>query len=179
MRPTKIRRTQLPDVSRALYTLLLWADWDAAIAQQERDETKAFELWDNESHARAWAAIESQAVPEWAAVYPGTRPPSWWYWSAPELRRLTGGVYKEITGIHRCHDTGVPYIDGGWKNVPTVESTPALLDRLGLWLSGERARVPASAFASQPFSYAEDDFLQAPSGVPGQQQDDADDDSAA
>jgi hypothetical protein len=35
--------------------------------------------------------------------------------------------------------------------------------------------VPASAFASRPFSYAEDDFLQAPSGVPGQQQDDADD----
>jgi hypothetical protein len=174
MRPTKIRRTQLPDVSPALYTLLLWGDWSAAMAQQERDGTEPFELWDiGEKHEAVWHAIVDRAIAEWTAVYPGTRPTSWWYWTAPELRRPTTGRYAEISGVRRCHETGVPCISNGWTSPPMVESTPAYLDRLSLWLPAERPRVPASAFKPQRFSYG-GNLLVAPRGVPGQQHGDDD-----
>ncbi len=182
MRPTKARRTQAPDVSPALYLLLTWGDFPAAHAQAERDGTSPWELFCGDQHEAAWHAIEAQAVAEWADVHPGSRPPKWWHWSAPELRRLIGAAHV-IKGLHRCHETGVPYISNGFdEDRPMVESTAALLDRLNLWLPGERARVPADAFAAKRFNYRDGDTM-APCRVPGRadfaDEGDADDDTPA
>jgi hypothetical protein len=51
-----------------------------------------------------------------------------------------------------------------------VESTPAYLDRLALWLDGERDRVPACEFDPQPFSW--DLTHHSPQGAPDADEDD-------
>ena len=158
MPTTRRRRTRKPahlEVSRAVFILLTWDDWSAAAAQQERDKSNALELFGGwQKYPDSWAVIEDRAVAAWVEAYPGTRPTSWWRWSAPELRRLTGGTYTLIKGMGRCHETGLPYIDHGWRHDPPLaETQPGCLDRLDLWLPGERERVPTQAFESQLFSY--------------------------
>ena len=134
---------------------LTWNNWNAARAQQEHDGTSAWELFGGwPQYPAVWATIADRAVSEWSAQYPGTRPASWWFWSAPELRRLTRGTYTGVKGMHRCHETGIAYI-GDWEDdPPLVESQPTFLDRLNLWIPGERDRVPSAAFAKQLFSHA-------------------------
>ena len=153
-RRRRTRKPKRPEVSQALFFYLTWGDYHAAREQQKRDGTNSWELvggWPD--YPSAWSMIESRAVEAWVQACPGSRPASWWKWSAREVRRLTGR-YTLIKGLDRCHDTGIPHIDNGWQDhPPLVESTPALLDRLELWLPGERERVPAEAFAEQPFSY--------------------------
>ena len=144
---------------------MTWGEWHAARAQAERDSTNPWELFGGwPQYPAVWATIADRAVAEWSAQYPGTRPASWWFWSAPELRRLTGGTYRCIVGAGRCHDTGIPYIDGWQDDPPVVESEPAFLDRQDLWIQGERERVSPSAFAEQLFSY---ELTVAPRGAPG------------
>jgi hypothetical protein len=153
-RTPKQRRAALVDVSRALWLLLLWGDWRAAHDAAVEDETSTFELYEIGSrHERAWRAIEPQALEVWTDGHPGTRPPSWWKWSAPELRLVTGR-FRFMNGHRRCQPTGVPYGEPlDWNDPPLVETTPAYLDRLGLWLQNERARVKPSAFRPQSFSW--------------------------
>jgi len=155
---------QTIDVSPALYIWLLWHDWDAARDRAQADTTSTWELFDlGEEHRIAWLAIAELAVPEWIRFYPGTRPPMWWQFSAPELRRMTGGTFTEVVGAHRCQPTGVPYGAPDWNDPPMVESQPAYLDRLNLWLPGEQARVTKEDFAPRRFSW---DLTVAPQGVP-------------
>jgi hypothetical protein len=143
------------EILPSMRAYLTWADWQRAWTLATREGlTAQHGLYASPEQLQAiWYRIVDQALADWTRKFPGTRPKSWWEWSAPELRRLQGGVYHLIDGAGRCHPTGVPYI-GDWEaHPPRVESTPAYLDRLELWLPRERARVPTSAFASQPFSY--------------------------
>jgi hypothetical protein len=55
---------------------------------------------------------------------------------------------------------GIPYIDE-WRNDSPLESQAGYLDRLRLWLPGERARVSPQAFNPEIFSY---DLTVAPDG---------------
>jgi hypothetical protein len=103
---------------------------------------------------KAWTFVEAELLAAWVIHSPGTRPASWWRYSdsVSELRRVTG-LFTELIGRHRCHETGICYlVPGDPRDPPVVESQAAFLDRLDLWLPGERARVPAEAFAESPFS---------------------------
>ena len=54
----------------------------------------------------------------------------------------------------RCQSTGIPYgAPDDWTDLPMVEGQAAYLDRLDLWIAGERARVRPEAFDPQPFSW--------------------------
>jgi hypothetical protein len=154
LRPPKKRRPAEPDVPACLYHWLLWRDWRGAVEIAKDDDDSIAVLYFNEFEERpCWHAIERRALEEWIEEYPGTRPESFWLYSAPELRRLTGGSCRLIEGATRCHKTGIPYFDWfGVTDLPLVESEPAFLDRFNLWLPGERARVPADAFASKRFT---------------------------
>jgi hypothetical protein len=168
LRIPKARRGDALHVSRAVFLWLTWGDWTAAFEQAQADDEGMRELFfDAKSRQtrRYWVAIEDEALAAWTAVYPGTRPPAWWFYSQPEpeLRQLIGGVYRIIPGAERCHPTGIAYIDDWKDDPPLVESQPAYLDRLRLWLPKERAQVDREAFASQPFSYS---LTVAPRGVP-------------
>jgi hypothetical protein len=61
---------------------------------------------------RRWRDVEGEVLTWWVANHPGTRPSTWWRYSAPERPRLR-------------------------------ETEHRYLDRLGLWLAGERERVSA------------------------------------
>lgn len=156
LRNPKTRRAV--EISACIFSWLLWRDASAARAQAERDgDLDVFDahyFFDWSKEAQLWASIEAEALEEWTPALPGTRPRLWWQYSAPELRELTGGgAYHETAGAGRCHETGIPYIANWESDPPLVESTPMYLDRLDLWLPGERARVPVSAFAAEQFSY--------------------------
>ena len=141
-------------VSRALQHLLIWGDFSAACTIADEDGDDPFDLFAGvDEHERAWAAIVEDAVIDWTTVYPGSRPIAWWQWTAPELRQVIGGTYRSILGVGRCHQSGIPYIAVDRDDPPLIESTPAFLDRLGLWRPGERARVSPDAFTPQTFSF--------------------------
>lgn len=157
--PRKLRNSKTRhhaiDVSAALFHFLVWGDFEAAAALTVPGASKweLFEASGTDTHQKAWAAIVEDALAAWTRVYPGTRPRNWWQWSAPELRRVHGR-FQTVRGRWRCQDSGVPYgAPEDWDDRPMVESVPAYLDRLGLWLEGERARVPSAAFDPQPFAW--------------------------
>jgi hypothetical protein len=154
LRPGKARRSTVSSVSDALFVWLTFRDWETASALQQSQDTNKWELFDLlMQHPDVWETIRPAALAAWTAEYPGTRPESWWLWSAPELRQVYGR-FTASGGINRCHATGVPYgAPADWNDRPMVESTPGFLDRLGLWLDGEHERVPAAAFEPQPFSW--------------------------
>jgi hypothetical protein len=162
------RTTPALDIPRSFYVWLLWNDFDAAIEAADAEGGEGIKEIYFASHAeleRAWQAIEPEAVAEWIESYPGTRPPRWWYHSAPELRRLEGGEFGHISGAARCHPTGCPYINEWQADPPIVESQAAYLDRFDLWLPGERARVLKAAFAARRFSF---DLTWAPNAPDGE-----------
>jgi len=155
--PRKLRRPKMRTdivVPRWLRHWLTWGDFSAACTIADEDGDDPFDLFAGvDEHERAWAAIVDDALSDFVAVYPGSRPNAWWQWTALELRQVIGGTYRSILGVGRCHQTGVPYIAVDRDDPPLIESTPALLDRLGLWRPGERARVSPDAFTPQIFSF--------------------------
>lgn len=158
LRTAKRRHDEIR-VSPLMYRMLLWGVWPKP-NEIEQDPADMRELYDDiflgtgvNSQQRAWSAIEDEALSEWTELFPGTRPPAWWTYSAPSLRQIFG-EFRSVVGSGRCQPTGIPF--GGpvdWKDLPFVESTPAYLDRLGLWLSGERQRVRSEAFDPELFSW--------------------------
>lgn len=158
--PRKLRhpkaRHNAVQVSAATRAYLTWNSYTLARAMTgaETDEQLAGIYFFVNQAIALWDEVADDAVADVAAHYPGCRPVNWWRFSAPDLRLLIGGSYTRIAGLHRCHDTGIPYIGNGWTaDPPLVESVPAYLDRLNLWLPGERERVAAAAFKARPFSY--------------------------
>ncbi|MEZ5290164.1 MAG: hypothetical protein R2745_03700 [Vicinamibacterales bacterium] len=164
LRRPKLRRASAAEIHPGLAAYLLWRDINEAADLYAQDDTSAFDLWMDEHHQAAWHAIEREALAEWVRAFPGTRPASWWWWSAPELRRVLIDVQPEpvVAALDRCHETGIPRF--AWTGQPPLmESQPAYLERLGLWLSGERRRVPQAAFEPQVLTK---DVLQQPRGNP-------------
>ncbi len=157
--PTKRRRvtrhgTPPRAVSAALYHLLTWDDFAGACRLAAAHTTNPWECFDNGTHQSAWRAIEDRALRDWVAIYPGTRPRSWWQWSAPDVRDVIGR-FRLGRGVDRCWATGVPH--GAPEDVsdpPLVETEPAYLDRWQLWLPDERARVSPAAFAPVRWCWA-------------------------
>jgi hypothetical protein len=155
LRTPKHRRGSGIPVSKALFSFLVWGDYRAASALAEPGDSR-WELFDGigpHEHRAVWEAIVDEALDVWTRRHPGSRPPNWWQWTAPELRRIFGR-FTVVKGHGRCQSTGVPFgSPDEWTDLPMVESTPAYLDRLALWLDGERDRVPACDFDPQPFSW--------------------------
>lgn len=161
------RKRRLPKVRHGLYVgpgLFEYLVFRCPLAEAMRLEADSREDGEAEiarsvfyqpgGHERYWAAIVEDAIAEWAQYYPGSRPERWWEYSAPELRRISGG-FTVLQGASRCQSTGIPYgSPADEKHPPMVESEPAFLDRHGLWLPGERRRVPPSEFLPSPFDWA-------------------------
>ena len=171
LRTPKPRRDQSVSVSNALYLYLVWHDFHAACAQADADGSDAWELFNHgPHHAAAWQAIADQAVRDWVVPYPGTRPRAWWWWSAPSLRQVFGR-FTVKPGAGRCQATGIPFgAPDDWDDLPMVESQAGLLDRVNLWVPGERARVSPAAFAPEPFDWS---LTIEKGGVPGDSEDEA------
>jgi hypothetical protein len=150
--PRKLRaskkRTRPIDVCPALFAYLTWRDFGAATDLLRPQDSKwvLFPMGPA-SHEHAWRAIEHDAVDAWIERYPGSRPASWWYWSAPELRRVVGAFTVLENPRERCQSSGVPFLrPDNWSDPPEVETQAAYLSRLALWRDGERERVSDDAF---------------------------------
>lgn len=93
---------------------------------------------------KLWEQYRDAVLVEWVQKRPGSRPRLWWQFEAPEPQR------------RRLDDTGTPFLSSGTRcgiptgwprgSAPLFESQPAYLDRLGLLIPGERARIPATAW---------------------------------
>lgn len=115
---------------------------------------------------RMWAACRDQVLADWVAQHPGSRPVGWWQCEAPEaMRRRLGGIgtpqFEPIDGSDRfALHRGIPryWMDADRIRIygrgtavdpadpPVFESQAVYLDRLGLFLPGERARLTAADF---------------------------------
>jgi hypothetical protein len=104
-------------------------------------------------HSRLWRQNEDELVAEWSEQHPGCRPAGWWEFSAIEARH-----WVDAEGIARPPDIGPDWClwrdswgivldDRAGRRVVAVESEPSYLARLGLFLPGERRRLPRNAFA--------------------------------
>ena len=136
------------DVALAVQIWLLFHDYRAAENRDPDGLHSVYFTWDQTA---AWEAMATPAIAYWAKRFPGTRPAPWWEWSAPELRQLDG-KFTVIPGAGRCWPTGAAFIKFAADAPPLLESQPAFLDRLQLWLPGERRRVAPDAFAARRFS---------------------------
>ncbi|MGR9372310.1 hypothetical protein [Rhizobium leguminosarum] len=117
-----------------------------------------------------WRGDGKRVIDAWIADYPGSRPDFWWRFDAPEPRRRLGGIGMpswEALSVKPNFRRGLPstwiddrdvaiFRDGGcgrqpdpdWPGIPKdptdpprFESEAAYLDRLGLFLPGERKRL--------------------------------------
>lgn len=84
-----------------------------------------------------WREYGAVVLPLWVRRYPGTRPAAFWRVEAPEPRRRLDGRPARWRGPRGTHGAG------------EYEGQAAYLDRLGLLLKGERARIPAAAWAPE------------------------------
>jgi hypothetical protein len=137
----------------------LLAGHHAGVEAADGDEDRIAEVFfaTNERMRQVWNAYEAELLAEWVEDAPGSRPASWWYYSdnVTECRRVDGRYQAFLEGgLQRCHETGIAYLGLDDPSTRMIEATAAYLDRLGLWLDGERERVPAAAFTERPFSIA-------------------------
>jgi hypothetical protein len=126
-----------------------------------------------------WAQYGPEIISWWAKEQPGTRPQTWWKFSAPEPRRRVGGVGSTKSEI--CGDPeyiaayGLPnpanFVlpeDLAWlpwrehagsavdyDDPPKFESQAAYLSRLELLQPGENKRLTVSDFEPQAFAIEE------------------------
>ncbi len=111
-----------------------------------------------------WLEARDELLKEWTAEWPGTRPCFWWRYEAVEPRRRLGGIgtpLAEVTAYAPEFWLGLPvrwrHIDDRFSrgvavdpaDLPTFESEPAYLDRLGLLLPEERARLTEEDFEAE------------------------------
>jgi hypothetical protein len=97
---TRYRLSSLPLVNNAIVT---WWPPDQGIPPRTRGGTM-----DNPAYARErWRLAEPIVLHWWVRNRPGTRPESWWVWSAPEPfadgKKQIGRTYKEQLAFLRKH----------------------------------------------------------------------------
>lgn len=164
------KRRQTSDLVEPAIRVALERGRHAALTCGEGDP---FLLYDTDLRS-TWGRVRDRLLAEWAAAHPGTRPDGWWTFDAPEPRRRLGGIgtaAHECLNVALHLDRGIPsqWLDaddvetfapirasaGGppFEGVavdpadpPLYESEAAYLDRLGLFLPGEKRRVPAAAW---------------------------------
>jgi hypothetical protein len=89
----------------------------------------------------AWFAHEAALLAVWVGPRPGTRPPAWWRFSAPEPRAQVAGAALERGGQVDAY--GLPVeLEYGAHGPLAFEAEGAFLRRLGLLLPGERVPAP-------------------------------------
>ncbi|TVS19296.1 MAG: hypothetical protein EA417_00900 [Gammaproteobacteria bacterium] len=112
----------------------------------------------SETPSALWRAAGEAILRAWVARRPGRRPHGWWLVEAPEPRRRVGGAdlpslswdperadgrrgprWRRTLGIPRAW---AQFASG----VIQFEGEAAYLDRLGLWMDGERDRAPKTAW---------------------------------
>jgi hypothetical protein len=121
-------------------------------------------FWCREDFEALWSEFADDIVAEHVAESPGTRPHRWWGFSAPEkLRKRLGGIgtpYFQEAPALLCKSLGVPekwifgdevrFYDRGTpldtEDPPVYESQAAYLERLKLFLPGERKRLKPKDF---------------------------------
>ena len=146
-------RHRASHISRALFEYYTFDDFQATFNTEPDEDMKRWMFFDWHREPLLWLDVADEAVEEWTRHYPGTRPRRWWLFSAPELRRITG-PFTVINGAGRCQPTGIPYgSPTDPTRLPKVESEAGFLERLGLWLPGERARVSDADLEPQVFSW--------------------------
>jgi hypothetical protein len=111
----------------------------------------------------AWDTCSADIVTEWAESAPGTRPPFWWQFDAPEPRRRLGGMGTPASDVMAYAPRFVLGISADWvddeaiergvkadrfdpADPPAYESQTAYLKRVKMLLSGEARRLLADAF---------------------------------
>jgi hypothetical protein len=100
----------------------------------------------NDRATALWREYGETAIAEFVKKNPGRRPSMWWRYSAVEPRRQVGGATK------RPHESGLAYgirvyydpLGKIANNPPIYETEAEYLERLGLWLRGERERLLAT-----------------------------------
>lgn len=114
--------------------------WDWFTGQTDSMPADAYYVHDL---PRLFRAHERAIVRQWDN--PGTRPPLWWQWCAPEPRRkLSGSGLRRQAHWPACvpiYRNGIPadYIETDPADPPTYEAQGVYLARLGLLLDGEEA----------------------------------------
>lgn len=95
-----------------------------------------------------WDAHSAAIVADWCKTAPGTRPPHWWQYDAPEQRRRLGGKgtpCHEVMAHVPAYRLGIPsdWMADGFDQIdpPAFESEAAFLKRHKLLLPGEAARL--------------------------------------
>ena len=111
--------------------------------------------------AALWTELGDEVTATWIKAHPGTRPNTWWQFSAPrapdqghgrrnliEARRHVGGGGKVDDG-EGCTRYGVPrfcYQDRPPREPTLIEAQACYLDRHHLLAEEERRRIPATNF---------------------------------
>jgi hypothetical protein len=116
-----------------------------------------------------WSELGADVLARWAVEHPGTRPRLWWRYDAPEPRQRMGGTGTPLADALAYvprREFGIPTDWLGPDDVathrelgsplgaaaldpadpPLYEAEAAFLDRLGLFLPGERRRLKDANF---------------------------------
>jgi hypothetical protein len=113
----------------------------------------------------AWEQVGDVILAQWIKHRPGSRPYGWWAFQAPEHRRRLGGIGTpegEKLAFRQYYRFGIPdrwvlkqYVEA-YPHLdlhvpdpaapPLFESQAAYLDRLDLFVDGERECLPPDAF---------------------------------
>ena len=98
-----------------------------------------------------WSANRDWILAEHVKQAPGTRPRRWWQREAPEPRRRVGGkgtLTSDVIAVLLTQHFGIPkcWHDLDPEDPPLFESQAAYLERLGLFLPGERGRLTGRDF---------------------------------
>jgi hypothetical protein len=124
-----------------------------------------------------WRQVADKIVVSHVEAFPGTRPFGWWQWDAPERRRRLGGIgdaAHDVLAVARAYAFGVPaaflssrlaaQMSERFRGVPLDPADPpryeaqaTFLDRHGLFVEGERDRVPAAAWRPEIAAVALED----------------------
>jgi hypothetical protein len=115
----------------------------------------------------AWEAVRDDVLGEHVREHPGTRPRGWWLYDAPAERQKLSGTGEtwgmSLTGLTptglynnypRPDEINSPYLKGYPINPddpPVFEAQATYLDRLGVFLPGERRRLTAKDFEPETF----------------------------
>jgi hypothetical protein len=137
----------------------------------ELDQFREFELRGpkNPELRELWDRCGEHVLREWTAVYPGTRPQSWWKFDAPRMapgrwpgwffdgklpepRRMLSGAgvpaWERYNLVPR-YELGVPsckWVDYDQNDPPTFESQAAYLRRHELLTPAERKQLSAKDY---------------------------------
>jgi len=167
-RPRTRADGDMSDIARALF--MEDVPTDPTPAEKCELSDLRWDFFNAHRAADLWREHHGQILEAWAVEHPGTRPSYWWSLESTEPRRRLGGtgtprherladVERHILGVpagwirqddvdfyrqYMDTDLGVPALDP--TDPPLYESEASYIERLGLWLPGERRRVRKEAF---------------------------------